>query len=115
MWAVYSCAIGALAGAWFEHNHLLGITVALIAAMVMALVLERMSSIGHRALDRRAEQREAEQALVHQQEQAPATEQGAGETAADGQQPGPVDQRPSPAATGGVESQSTPRGEESPA
>ncbi|MGO1283993.1 MAG: DedA family protein [Brachybacterium sp.] len=115
VWAVYSCAIGALAGAWFEHNHLLGITVALIAAMVMALVLERMISIGHRALDRRAEQREAEQALVHQQEQAPATEQGAGETAADGQQPGPVDQRPSPAATGGVESPSTPRGEESPA
>ncbi|MGO2193676.1 VTT domain-containing protein [Brachybacterium sp. AOP42-C2-15] len=60
VWAVYSCAIGALAGAWFEDNHLLGITVALIAAVVMALLVERLITAVHRALDRRAERRAAE-------------------------------------------------------
>lgn len=60
VWAVYSCAIGALAGAWFEDNHLLGITVALVAAVVMALVVERLITAVHRVLDRRAERREAE-------------------------------------------------------
>ncbi|MGP9537432.1 DedA family protein [Brachybacterium sp. AOP43-C2-M15] len=54
VWAVYSCAIGAVAGAWFEDHHLLAITVALIAAVVLALVLERLIAAGHRRLDRRA-------------------------------------------------------------
>ena len=102
-------AIGALAGRSFEHNHLLG-RVALIAAMAPSCV-EIMISIGTAPWGR-AEQREAEQALVHQEHSPPSRER---ETAADGQEPGPVDQRPSPAATGGVESPSTPRGEESPA
>ena len=61
VWAVYSCAIGALAGAWFEDNHLLGITVALIAAVVMALLVERLITAVHRVLDRRAERREAKE------------------------------------------------------
>ncbi|WP_114855963.1 DedA family protein [Brachybacterium sp. YJGR34] len=59
VWAVYSCAIGAVAGAWFEDNHLLAITVALIAAVVMALVVERLIAMVHRVLDRRAEAQEA--------------------------------------------------------
>ena len=61
VWAVYSCAIGAVAGAWFEDNHLLAITVALVAAVVMALLLERIISGVHRWLDRRAARREAEE------------------------------------------------------
>ncbi|WP_345078320.1 VTT domain-containing protein [Brachybacterium paraconglomeratum] len=72
VWAVYSCAIGALAGAWFEDNHLLGITVALIAAVVMALLVERLINAVHRALDRRAERREeaegAAQGTTHEGE-----------------------------------------------
>ncbi|ASK66812.1 hypothetical protein CFK39_14465 [Brachybacterium avium] len=59
VWAVYSCAIGAIAGAWFEDHNLLAITVALFAALVMALVIERLITTLHRALDRRAERREA--------------------------------------------------------
>lgn len=81
VWAVYSCAIGALAGAWFEDNHLLGITVALVAAVVMALVVERLITAVHRVLDRRAERREAEegseQDAPHEEESSdpePATE-----------------------------------------
>lgn len=62
VWAVYSCAIGAVAGAWFENNHLLAITVALVAAIVMALIVERIIAAVHRWLDRRAERREAEAA-----------------------------------------------------
>ncbi|MDN5898454.1 MAG: DedA family protein [Brachybacterium sp.] len=59
VWAVYSCAIGAIAGAWFEDHNLLAITVALFAALVMALVIERLITAMHRALDRRAERLEA--------------------------------------------------------
>lgn len=59
VWAVYSCAIGAVAGAWFEDNHLLAITVALVAAVVMALVVERLINALHRVLDRRAARRSA--------------------------------------------------------
>lgn len=59
VWAVYSCAIGAVAGAWFADHHMLAITVALVAAVVIALVLERLITALHKALDRRAERREA--------------------------------------------------------
>jgi len=59
VWAVYSCAIGAIAGAWFEDHHLLAITVALIAAVVMALIVERAITGLHRVLDRRAARRQA--------------------------------------------------------
>lgn len=59
VWAVYSCAIGAVAGAWFADHHLLAITVALIAAVVMALALERLIAAVHRRLDRRAARRAA--------------------------------------------------------
>ncbi|WP_083713162.1 DedA family protein [Brachybacterium sp. P6-10-X1] len=57
VWAVYSCAIGAVAGAWFGEHHLLAITVALIAAVVLALIVERLIAVMHRVLDRRAERR----------------------------------------------------------
>src|SRR5699024_8071908 len=60
VWAVYSCAIGAIARAWLPDHNLLAITVALIAAVVLALVAERLISVLHRVLDRRAERREAE-------------------------------------------------------
>ena len=60
VWAVYSCLIGAVAGAWFADHHLLAITVALVAAVVLALIVERAISAVHRALDRRADAREAE-------------------------------------------------------
>lgn len=54
VWAVYSCAIGAVAGAWFGEHHLLAITVALVAAVVLALIVERVINAFHRLLDRRA-------------------------------------------------------------
>lgn len=78
VWAVYSCAIGALAGAWFEDNHLLAITVALIAAVAMALIVERVIAVVHRKLDQRAERRaeaEAEHSEPTLQEPAQVTPQ----------------------------------------
>ena len=54
VWAVYSCGIGAVAGAWFEDHHLLAVTVALVAAVVLALIAERIITAIHKALDRRA-------------------------------------------------------------
>ena len=134
VWAVYSCAIGALAGAWFAHNPLLGITIALIAAFAMALVLERMISWVHRVMDRRAERREAEHAQSADTEDADAAgedagDQGAGaEDAATGSAEderstvpaaehsrAQVREEPAPATAGAGESPSTARGEGSPA
>src|SRR5699024_12341937 len=46
VWAVYSCLIGAVAGAWFTDHHLLGITVALVTALVLALAIGRASCRG---------------------------------------------------------------------
>lgn len=59
VWAVYSCAIGALAGSWFENNHLLAVTVAVVLAVTVALIVERLVTILHRTLDQRAEERRA--------------------------------------------------------
>ncbi|MCS6712615.1 DedA family protein [Brachybacterium sp. EF45031] len=65
VWAVYSCAIGVVAGTWFENNHLVGITVALVLAVVIALIAERVVTWLHTSLDRRAERREAAAAAHH--------------------------------------------------
>lgn len=73
VWAVYSCAIGAIAGAWFADHHLLAITVALIAAVVVALIAERLIAALHRALDRRAERREAAGAANAEEDPDPGT------------------------------------------
>ena len=42
VWAGYSVGIGALAGAWFEHNHLLGVVVAVVLAVVIGFVVDRV-------------------------------------------------------------------------
>lgn len=58
VWSVYSCSVGAFAGQWFAHNHLLGIGVALVAAVVLSLLLERIVTTVHERLDRHADRRE---------------------------------------------------------
>ena len=42
LWAAYSVAVGALAGAWFKDNHLLGVVVAIAVAMVLGLIIDRV-------------------------------------------------------------------------
>lgn len=42
VWAGYSVAIGALAGAWFKDNHLLGVVVAVAVAMLLGLAIDRV-------------------------------------------------------------------------
>ncbi|MHA7239418.1 DedA family protein [Arthrobacter sp. TMS1-12-1] len=41
VWAGYSVGIGAVAGTWFQHNHLLGIAVAVGIAVLIGLVVDR--------------------------------------------------------------------------
>jgi membrane-associated protein len=43
-WGSYSVGIGALAGAWFEDNHLLGVTVAIAVAVVLGFIVDRIIS-----------------------------------------------------------------------
>ena len=52
-WAIYSVTIGAAAGAWFHDHHLVGIAVSLVAAFLMAFVVERAVTLLHRVLDKR--------------------------------------------------------------
>ncbi|MHA7210571.1 DedA family protein [Arthrobacter sp. MDT1-65] len=41
VWAAYSVGIGALAGTWFQHNHLLGVAVAVTLAVLLGLLVDR--------------------------------------------------------------------------
>ncbi|WDF34822.1 DedA family protein [Arthrobacter agilis] len=45
VWAGYSVAIGAVAGSWFEHNHLLGVAVAIGIAVVIGFVVDRVIAL----------------------------------------------------------------------
>lgn len=42
VWAAYSVGIGALAGTWFENNHLLGVVVAVVIAVSLGVVVDRV-------------------------------------------------------------------------
>ncbi|MBT8161238.1 MULTISPECIES: DedA family protein [Arthrobacter] len=44
MWASYSVAIGVFFGQWFEHNHVLGAVIAIIAAVILGIVVDRVIS-----------------------------------------------------------------------
>ncbi|MEZ2389848.1 DedA family protein [bacterium RCC_150] len=44
LWASYSVAIGLFFGQWFEHNHTLGAVVAIIAAIILGLLVDRIIS-----------------------------------------------------------------------
>ncbi|PWH07083.1 hypothetical protein DEO23_08620 [Brachybacterium endophyticum] len=77
VWSAYSCAIGAIAGSWFEDNHLLAITVAVVIAVVVALIVERLVSLLNNRLDRRHDR------AVETSGQADAPEQAAAAVRAD--------------------------------
>jgi membrane-associated protein len=40
VWAVYSVAIGLFFGQWFEDNHLLGATIAIVCAIVLGIAVD---------------------------------------------------------------------------
>ncbi|MBG6180352.1 membrane protein DedA with SNARE-associated domain [Arthrobacter sp. CAN_A1] len=42
VWSTYSVGIGVVAGAWFEHNHLLGVMVAIGIAVILGIVVDRI-------------------------------------------------------------------------
>ncbi|GAA4043475.1 DedA family protein [Arthrobacter methylotrophus] len=44
LWASYSVAIGLFFGQWFEHNHLLGAIIAIVAAVILGIVVDRIIS-----------------------------------------------------------------------
>lgn len=44
LWAGYSVGIGAFFGQWFEHNHLLGAVIAIIAAIILGVIVDRIIS-----------------------------------------------------------------------
>jgi membrane-associated protein len=45
VWAGYSVGIGAVAGTWFEHNHLLGVAVAVGIAVGIGFVVDRVIAL----------------------------------------------------------------------
>lgn len=44
-WAGYSVGIGAIAGTWFQQNHLLGVVVAIAIAVVIGFVVDRLIAL----------------------------------------------------------------------
>jgi membrane protein DedA with SNARE-associated domain len=44
LWAGYSVAIGLFFGQWFEHNHLLGAIIAIVAAVILGIIVDRVIS-----------------------------------------------------------------------
>ncbi|MGW9413177.1 DedA family protein [Arthrobacter cupressi] len=44
LWAGYSVAIGVFFGQWFEHNHLLGAVIAIVAAVILGVIVDRIIS-----------------------------------------------------------------------
>ncbi|MDQ0029305.1 DedA family protein [Arthrobacter bambusae] len=44
LWAGYSVAIGLFFGQWFEHNHLLGAIIAIVAAVILGIIVDRIIS-----------------------------------------------------------------------
>lgn len=45
VWAGYSVGIGAIAGTWFEDNHLLGVAVAVGIAVVIGVIVDRVIAL----------------------------------------------------------------------
>ncbi|MHA7143995.1 DedA family protein [Arthrobacter sp. TmT3-37] len=45
VWAGYSVGIGAVAGTWFQHNHLLGVAVAVGIAVVLGFLVDRVIAL----------------------------------------------------------------------
>jgi membrane-associated protein len=44
LWAGYSVAIGLFFGQWFKHNHLLGAIIAIVAAVILGIIVDRVIS-----------------------------------------------------------------------
>lgn len=44
LWAGYSVVIGVFFGQWFEHNHLLGAIIAIVCAVVLGIIIDRVIS-----------------------------------------------------------------------
>ncbi|MCA4133524.1 DedA family protein [Arthrobacter sp. M4] len=42
LWAGYSVAIGLFFGQWFEHNHLLGAVIAIVCAVILGIIVDRI-------------------------------------------------------------------------
>ncbi|MFP3578664.1 DedA family protein [Arthrobacter sp. SIMBA_036] len=44
LWSTYSVVLGFFFGKWFEHNHLLGAVIAIVAAIALGVVIDRIIS-----------------------------------------------------------------------
>ncbi|MFJ5955485.1 DedA family protein [Paenarthrobacter sp. NPDC092416] len=44
LWAGYSVVLGYFFGLWFEHNHLLGAVIAILVAVLLGIVIDRIIS-----------------------------------------------------------------------
>jgi membrane protein DedA with SNARE-associated domain len=53
-WAVYSVAIGVLAGHWLGENPLLGVAVGVAIAVLLGLIVDRLIALRRRRISRAA-------------------------------------------------------------
>lgn len=62
VWAGYSVGVGAVAGTWFQHNHLLGVAVAVGIAVALGFLVDRVIALvrGSTPLQTAVEERQDE-------------------------------------------------------
>lgn len=60
VWSTYSVGIGVVAGAWFGHNHLLGVMVAIGIAVVVGIIVDRIIAAVRGSTPVRAEPRKVQ-------------------------------------------------------
>ncbi|WP_394941607.1 DedA family protein [Psychromicrobium sp. YIM B11713] len=59
-WSAYGVAIGTFAGHWIRNNHLLGVAIAIVFAIIMGFVVDHLMKLFHRWLGKRAERKQSE-------------------------------------------------------
>ncbi|WP_285727382.1 DedA family protein [Psychromicrobium xiongbiense] len=52
-WAGYGVAVGTFAGSWIKHNHLLGVVIAIVFAIIMGFVVDQLIRLAHKFIDKR--------------------------------------------------------------
>jgi membrane-associated protein len=61
-WAAYGVGIGTFAGSWIKDNHLLGVGIAIVFAIVIGFIVDHLMKLLHKWLDKRSQKAAAEKA-----------------------------------------------------
>lgn len=58
-WAAYSVGIGTFAGSWIKNNHLLGVGIAIVFAIIIGFLVDHLMKMFHKWLEKRSQKQAA--------------------------------------------------------